>query len=145
MQWKWPNTDGEGKHVVMMGLHIEMAMWSTFGDYLDGPGWTAALTQAGIASSGTADSFLKACHLTKTRYAHQVSAVALAQLQGEAYVSLGAFLSKPAWRESMKKNSPMIQYWDTILSLELIGHVFVKVHREKKFTLYCDSLKEITP
>ena len=60
VQWKWPNTHGEGEHVVMMGgLHIEMAMWSTFGDYLDVCGWTAALTQAGIASSGTADSFLK--------------------------------------------------------------------------------------
>ena len=60
VQWKWPNTHGEWEHVVMMGgLHIKMAMCSTFGDYLDGCGWTAALTQAGIASSGTDDSFLK--------------------------------------------------------------------------------------
>ena len=58
VQWKWPNTHGEVKHVVMMGgLHIEMAMWSTFGDYLEGSGWAAALTQAGVASSGTVDSF----------------------------------------------------------------------------------------
>ena len=42
------------------GLHIEMAVWNTLGDYLEDSGWTAALTQAGIASSGTADSFLKA-------------------------------------------------------------------------------------
>ena len=43
----------------MGGLHFKMAMWSTFGDYLDGCGWTAALNQAGIVSSGTADSFLE--------------------------------------------------------------------------------------
>ena len=41
--------------------------WSTFGDYLEGSGWTAALIQAGVASSGTAESFLRASHLTKTR------------------------------------------------------------------------------
>ena len=45
VQWKWPDTHGEDKHVVMMGgLHIEMAMWNTFGDYLEGSGWTTALT-----------------------------------------------------------------------------------------------------
>ena len=106
VQWKWPNTHGESKHVVMMGgLHVEMAMCSTFGDYLEGSGWGAALTQAGIASSGTVDSFFKASHLMKTRYAHQVSAVALAKLQEEAYASTGESLSKEAWRECMRESS----------------------------------------
>jgi len=52
---------------------LKMAIWSEFGDYLKGSGWTAALTQAGVASLRTADSFLKASHLARTRYAHQVS------------------------------------------------------------------------
>ena len=130
----------------MMGsLHIEMAMWSTFGDYLEGSGWAAALTQAGVASSGTVDSFFKASHLMRTRYAHQVCAVALAKLQEEAYAITGGLLSKQAWKESMKKDSPTFQYWDTILSLELMGLVFVRAHREKIFPLYLDSLKEIIP
>ena len=30
---------------------------STFGDYLEGSGWAAALTQAGVVSSSTVDSF----------------------------------------------------------------------------------------
>ena len=82
IQWKWPDTHGEDKFVTMLGgLHIEMAMWKTYGDYLDGSGWTNALVQAGIASSGTADSFLKVSHLTRTRHAHQVTALALAKLQ----------------------------------------------------------------
>ena len=45
------------------GLHTEMALWNTLGDVLEGSGWTAALTQADVASSGTADSCLKATHL----------------------------------------------------------------------------------
>ena len=45
----------------------------------------------------------------------------------------------------MRKDGPMFQYWDTILSLELMGNVFVRAHREKEFSLYLDSLKEIVP
>ena len=41
VQWKWPATHGEDKHVVMLGgLRIEMAVWSTLGDYLEDSGWT---------------------------------------------------------------------------------------------------------
>ena len=82
VQWDWPHTHGEDKSVVMFdGLHIEMAMWKPFGDYLEASEWTTALTEAGIASSGTADSILKTSHITRTRHAHQVSALALAKLQ----------------------------------------------------------------
>ena len=56
VQWKWPNTHGEGKLVVMMGGLLEIAKWNTVGDYLEGSGWAAALT---LASSGTVDSFFK--------------------------------------------------------------------------------------
>ena len=48
-QWKWPDTHGEEKFTVMFGgLHIEMAMWKTYGDHLQGSGWTNALTQSDI-------------------------------------------------------------------------------------------------
>ena len=40
------------------GLHIEMALWTTLGNFLDGSGWTKAISEAEIASTGTADSFL---------------------------------------------------------------------------------------
>jgi hypothetical protein len=53
---------------MMGGLHIEMALWNVLGDLLEGSGWTNTLTEADVASSGVADSFLKASHLTRTRY-----------------------------------------------------------------------------
>ena len=69
VQWKWPTSHGEQAYVVMLGgLHIEMALWSVLGDLLDGSGWTTALSEAEVASSGVADSFLKVTHLTRTRY-----------------------------------------------------------------------------
>ena len=67
VQWKWPRTHGEQSYVVMLGgLHIEMAFWKALGDLLAGSGWTNALTEADVASSGVY-SFLKASHLTRTR------------------------------------------------------------------------------
>ena len=38
------------------GLHIEMSLWNTLGNYLADSGWTTSLTEAGIATSGTAAS-----------------------------------------------------------------------------------------
>lgn len=36
IQWNWPQTFGENNIIVMFGgLHIKMAMWKTFGDYLE--------------------------------------------------------------------------------------------------------------
>jgi hypothetical protein len=75
IQWSWPDTHGEDHFVILFGgLHIEMAALKTLGDLLDSSGWTGALVQAGVATAGTADSFLKAAHVTRTRRAHQVTA-----------------------------------------------------------------------
>ena len=69
VQWKWPVSHGEQAYIVMLGgLHIEMALWSVLGNLLDGSGWTTALSEAEVASSGVADSLLKATYLTRTRY-----------------------------------------------------------------------------
>lgn len=96
-QWSWPHTHGEDKYVVMFGgLHIEMAMWKTFGDFLEASGWTTALIQAGIASSGTADSFLQAAHLTRMRHASVL-----------AYYNKMLFYSL---RDHMMSNIPVLGY-----------------------------------
>ena len=133
IQWKWPETHGEDAFVIMLGgLHIEMKFWDTIGDYLEGSGWTAALVEAGIASSGWAESILRCSHLTRTRHMHQVSALALANLQQEAFAA--EFEEKvnegmEAWRQSMISKSPTFQFWDTVLHLELLGMIFVKAHK----------------
>lgn len=149
IQWKWPNTHGEDKYVVMLGgFHIELAVWKTIGDYLKGSGWTNALTQSGLASSGTADSFLTCSHCSRTRHAHQVSAIVLKQLQRDAYLSSHSSdttETEEEWRERMVKISPTFQYWDTIYNLEILGLLLVRAHREADFALYVESLKALVP
>ena len=67
IQWKWPAEYGEHKFIVMFGgLHMEMAMWSTVGNLLDGSGWTT-ITEAEMASSGIGQGLLKGSNLTRTR------------------------------------------------------------------------------
>lgn len=86
IQWKWLKKYGEDKFVILFGgLHIELAALKTAGDWLEGSGWVEALVQAGIASAGTADSFLRDAHIARTRHAHQVTAATLNILQHQAY------------------------------------------------------------
>ena len=91
VQWSWPQSLGEDGFVVMFGgLHIELVLWSTIGDFLDCSGWTAALCEASVATAGVADSCLKVSHLTRTRCSHQITALVLSKLQQEAWESVRA-------------------------------------------------------
>ena len=87
--------------VMFGGLHLEMGMWNMLGDYLACSGWTTALADAGVATSGTADSFLKSSHVTRTRHAHTITSVALYKLQQQAFDSLAdAVMSFDQWRKT---------------------------------------------
>lgn len=63
----------------------QKALWNAVGDLLEGAGWIEALIDSEIATPGTAESFLKATHITRTRHSHQVSLLALHTLQRNAY------------------------------------------------------------
>ena len=74
LQWKYPDSHGEDKFVIMLGAkHIEKILWEMNGTWFDGSGWTTAITNSSVASSGVAESFLGVSHIARTRYIHQVS------------------------------------------------------------------------
>lgn len=95
------------------GLHLEKGLWTAVGEILHSSGWATAFTEAGIASSGRADSFLKCFHITRTRHTHQVNAVALSKLQHLAFP--GDDKDFPEWKKSMRESLPTFMYWDFIL------------------------------
>lgn len=96
-----------------------------------------ALTESGVASAGTADSFLKAAHLTRIRRAHQVTAMTLAKLQCDSFHEMcpGRSIHFEDWRTDMTQNSPTFAFWGRILQLELLVLIFVRSHKEKNFAL----------
>lgn len=85
IQWNFPTTYGERKLVVMFGgFHTELNALKALGSWVEDSGWTNVLVQAGVTTPGTADSFLRASHVSRTRHAHQVTAAALFILMDRA-------------------------------------------------------------
>ncbi|KAL8563820.1 hypothetical protein ACOMHN_061944 [Nucella lapillus] len=133
------------------GLHIEMAALRTLGDWLQGSGWVQALVQAEIATSGTADSFLRASRVLRTRRAHQVSAAALYILQNRAYKHYCLGETRDAedlpefenWCCQRGKDIPQFHYWATVLELELLVQVYVHSLRQGSLMMYLDALTEL--
>ena len=128
VQWHWPDKYGEGKFIMMFGgLHIEMAALKSNGTLLQDSGWKGALVEAGIATTGTADSFLSASSVTRTRQMHQVTASSLYKLVHEAYDTYCSEdldgdqreMSFDDWCEMRKGQSPQFQFWFMILKMEL--------------------------
>lgn len=147
VQWCWPESYGERNHVVMLGgLHIEMALWSTIGDILEGSGWTIALLEAGIATSGMAESFLKASHLTRTRHSHQVTLLALSKLQYEAWQEASQDdESFETWKQRMATTSPTFKYWEVVRQFEILVCIFIRAHRTNNFNLFVEALEALVP
>ena len=85
IQWSWPLQYGEEKYVVMMGgLHIEMALLSAMGDWLNGSGWVAVMTTANVTTEGRADALQKGSYTSRAQWTHQVTAAALYILQKQS-------------------------------------------------------------
>ena len=151
IQWNLPDAYGEDKFIVMFGpLHIEMGVFKALGDWLDGSGWDAVLSEAKVARPGVAQSCVDGSHLTRTRHAHQVTAAALHHLQNKAYESYleqteGNILSKAEWVENMSQSSPQFKYWNMTLELELLAFTFVRSIRTGNFQLYTESLAKLVP
>ncbi len=145
VQWMWPQTFGEDKFVIMFGgLHIEMCIWDTIGVFLDSSEWTLALCEAGVATAGTADSFLKVSHLTRTRRAHQITALVLSKLRKKAWESSNEH-SFDEWKDKMSQKSEIFLYWDLVLEYEILALPFICAHRSNDFDLFIQSLEALVP
>ncbi len=123
IQWTWPKELGEEYFMVMMGgLHVEMALLATLGNFLDNSGWIEALVLAQVTTSGRAQSLLTGSKVKRTRYAHLVTLGVLNLLQQDSYAKYLTsvegtepleFLDWCYYRASM---SPQFNYWNTVIS-----------------------------
>ena len=153
IQWNWSDSYGEGKFVIMFGgLHIEMAFLKVIGGWLEGSGWTTALADANVATPGTAESFIKAASVTRSRRAHQVTACSLFILLQKAYIKYKEgvaneddVISFDSWCTRKVSTTPQFQYWHTALQLELLLLIFLKSLRAADFELYVDALSNMLP
>ena len=127
-----------------------MNLLKLLGDWLRGSGWVESLVDAGITTSGRADAMLSASHVTRTRYAHQVTAGTLHILQKRAYqqylnrISVHEkALTFDEWHCLQCREQPQFKYWDTTLQLELMVLQFIRSIRERNFQIYVQSFLQI--
>ena len=106
-------------------------------------------------TNGTADSFIRARHVTKTRHAHQVTASTLHALLKQAYskdyTPDDGNTTQPddevfeEWCTQRATASVYFDYWLKTLLLEVLLLVYIRSLRERKFELYVQSLTQIIP
>ena len=152
IQWKFSDILGEDKFVVMLGaLHTEKMLYEVLGDWLEGSGWTSLLSVGGVASSGVANSMIKVTHLTRTRYMHQVTALALYSLLRQAHREYLTTtiedepLELDDWTKCQRVREPHFLYWHQTLELQLTVLQFVKSIRTASFDLYLETLEHLIP
>ncbi len=152
VQWCWPETMGEESMMIMLGgLHTDMAAFRSLSIWLADSGWTDILVTSEVTTPGTADSFLKVSHITKTRHAHQVTAAALYILQQKAYNSYTTTVPQGTEKVDFGtcqcvqccERSRQFKYWSKTLQLQLTVFTFIRSQREGNVWLYIDSLSEL--
>ncbi|KAG1664759.1 Flotillin-1 [Nymphon striatum] len=106
-----------------------------------------------LETAGSADSFIRASHVLRTRRAHQVTAAALYILQHRAYSHYCLGQTRDAkdlsefesWCCQRGKDIPQFHYWATMLELELLLLVYVRSLRQGSLMMYIEALTELVP
>ena len=108
--------------------------------------------QAEVTPPETADSFLKASHVSRTQHAHQVTVSALDILMHKAYdcycenfpegVEPLAF---SPWRVQRDAESPQFLYWSLTMKFQLTILIFVRSLREGNFLMYKEACTALAP
>ena len=128
-----------------------IAEMRSIGTLLKDSGWTSAICEANVAASGTAESFLTASSITRTRQAHQITAFSLHNLMKMAYQDYGTDVpgSPPLgledWCVQRRRASPQFQFWNMVLTMELAIFTLIRSFREGNFELCRYALYEMIP
>ena len=128
-----------------------IAEMRSIGTLLQDRGWTSAICEANVAASGTAESFLTASSITRTRQAHQITACSLHNLMKKAYQDYCTDVpgSPPMvlenWCVQRRRASPQFQFWNMVLTMELAIFTLIRSFREGNFELCRYALYETIP
>ena len=132
------------------GLHLELASLRSIGTLLHDSGWTSAICEANVVSSGTAESFLTASSIKRMRQEDQITACRLHNLMKKAYQDYctdepgSPPLGLEDWCVQRRRSSPQFQFWYLVLDIELAIFTVIRSFRERNFELYHYALYQMT-
>ena len=128
-----------------------MVMLGCLGDWLQDSGWTIALSNSGVTTSGN-DSLLSGHDVAATKYVHQVTACTLYNLMKQAFQQPKCDtgreqrnLTLEQWREQMELLYPQFQFWSITLKMQMDYLLFLHSVESRKFSLYVHSLGKLLP
>ena len=95
-------------------------------------------------NTGTADGILSAVHVTKARYAHQVTYVSLKALLYEAHKDASQGVEFDEWLKSQSQY-PTFAHWTLVMTLSrsCTLYLLIRAHRQGNFDLYVHSLQRL--
>ena len=91
---------------------------------------------------------LEGGHVTRTRWAHRVTAASLSVLNRadyQQYLDMHAMPTFREWYQTKSELHPQFLYWSMTISLELLVMQFVRLLREGNFQLYVETLRKLAP
>ena len=92
---------------------------------------------------------LKASHVTRSRYTHQITACALHVLQRKSYEADSSITNQQIefkdWVEEKTEKYPQFKFWSIALKFELAVLQLVESLREGNFALYIQILGQLSP
>ena len=111
------------------------------------------LVKVSVTLLGTAASFLKASHVSRTRHAHaEVTAAALYVLMFKAYNAYMEGVDEGEepksfndWHKQVELVNPQFHYWSLTLHFQLTTLIFVQSLREENFQLYKNACQSLSP
>lgn len=150
IQWTWPDAYEERRFVILMGgLHIEIAILSVLGDWLEGSGWAWLMASVNVTTEGRTAGVEKGSHTSRGQWVHQVIAVALSILLQKSYDEYQAStpdedqLNFDEWCKEMSMNHPQFDYWQKAQQLEILFLQFLRSLREGQYPRYVESLGKL--
>jgi len=104
-----------------------------------------------VTTPGRAEAMFKGSHVTRTRYAYQVTALSLSILRREAYTKYTCECQENtdeplpfiAWCAKMGGTLPQFKYWQTVYDMEILLLRFVHSIHVGDFDLYVRTLDEV--
>ena len=124
-----------------------MVILSCLGECLQNRGWTIALSNAGVTSSGN-HSLLSSYDVAKTKYIYQVTTSTLYRLMANAFKHSkeeGGTLDFVEWRAFNELGNPQFQFWSVALKMEMDYLLFLQSIRSSNFKLYVESIGKFLP
>ena len=126
-----------------LSLLREIFLWC-LGDWLEGSEWTELISATEIRTPGATEAILSAGHVKRTRYVHQVNAVALYILLHQAWEKSESD-DIDACTKTKRSSCAQFSYWYTVLELQCILLLFVQSIREANLSVFINSLEKVLP